>query len=62
MDQNDIADLPAEPAQRPWIVLADTYDVEAWIANYNRSLQAAIKVPREQTVLCSRIRNTNALC
>ena len=48
MDQNDIADLPAEPAQRPWIVLADTSDVEAWIANYNRSLQAAIVDPKLQ--------------
>lgn len=48
MDQTDFADLPAEPAPRPWIVLADTYDVEAWIANYNRSLQAAIVDPKLQ--------------
>lgn len=28
---------------RPWIVLATTYDVEAWIDNYNRDLQQALK-------------------
>ena len=48
MDQNNIADLPAEPTQRPWIVLADTDDVDAWIANYNRSLQAAIVDTKQQ--------------
>jgi hypothetical protein len=48
MDQTDTDDIPAEPPQRPWIVLADTYDVEAWIANYNRSLQAAIVNPKLQ--------------
>ena len=53
LDHSDIADTadsisPAEPPQRPWIVLADTYDVEAWIANYNRSLQAAIVNPKLQ--------------
>ncbi|RXZ36710.1 hypothetical protein D9O50_09535 [Oxalobacteraceae bacterium CAVE-383] len=48
MDFPDIDDIPAEPPQRPWIVLADTYDVEAWIANYNRSLQAAIVNPKLQ--------------
>jgi hypothetical protein len=48
MDQPDTADIPAEPPQRPWIVLADTYDVEAWIANYNRGLQAAIIDPKLQ--------------
>lgn len=25
--------------ERPWIVLKTTYDVEAWIDNYNRELQ-----------------------
>ncbi|HEY4316904.1 MAG TPA: hypothetical protein VGN04_04830 [Herbaspirillum sp.] len=48
MDHFDTADIPAEPASRPWIVLGDTYDVEAWIANYNRSLQAAIVDPKLQ--------------
>jgi hypothetical protein len=43
MDQIDIAD---EPPQRPWIVLRDTYDVEAWIANYNRDLQAVAVNPK----------------
>lgn len=26
-------------AERPWIVLKTTYDVEAWIDNYNRDMQ-----------------------
>ena len=43
MDQAEIA---KEPPQRPWIVLRDTYDVEAWIANYNWELQAAIVNPK----------------
>ncbi len=30
------------PAERPWIVLGTTYDVEAWIDNYNRELQYSI--------------------
>ncbi|HYD96585.1 MAG TPA: hypothetical protein VEC01_14745 [Noviherbaspirillum sp.] len=30
-----------EPAIRPWIDLKTTYDVEAWIDNYNRDLQRA---------------------
>jgi hypothetical protein len=29
--------------ERPWILLATTYDVEAWIDNYNRELQRAIQ-------------------
>jgi hypothetical protein len=28
---------------RPWIVLTTTFDVEAWIDNYNRDLQRAIE-------------------
>jgi hypothetical protein len=32
-----------EPVNRPWIVLTTTYDVEAWIDNYNRDLQRAIQ-------------------
>jgi hypothetical protein len=31
------------PAERPWIVLKTTYDVEAWIDSYNRDLQRAIE-------------------
>lgn len=30
---------PDQPSLRPWIVLHTTYDVEAWIDNYNRDLQ-----------------------
>ncbi|PUA17822.1 hypothetical protein [Glaciimonas sp. PCH181] len=30
-------------AQRPWIVLNTTYDIEAWIDSYNRDLQYAAK-------------------
>jgi hypothetical protein len=29
--------------ERPWIMLHTTYDVEAWIDNYNRDLQRAIE-------------------
>lgn len=29
--------------ERPWIVLKTTYDVEAWIDNFNRELQRAIE-------------------
>jgi hypothetical protein len=29
--------------ERPWIVLTTTYDVEAWIDNYNRDLQRLIE-------------------
>ena len=32
-----------EPAMRPWIHLKTTYDVEAWIDNYNRDLQRTIE-------------------
>lgn len=31
--------MQEEPKERPWIVLNTTYDVEAWIDNYNRELQ-----------------------
>lgn len=45
-DAMDQAEIAAESPQRPWIVLRDTYDVEAWIANYNRDLQAALFSPK----------------
>ena len=32
-----------EPPERPWIHLTTTYDVEAWIDQYNRDLQRHIK-------------------
>ena len=32
-----------EPSERPWIHLKTTYDVEAWIDNYNRDLQRTIE-------------------
>ncbi|WP_019142464.1 hypothetical protein [Noviherbaspirillum massiliense] len=32
-----------QPPERPWIVLKTTYDVEAWIDNYNRELQRTVK-------------------
>lgn len=32
---------PDQPSLRPWIGLHTTYDVEAWIDNYNRDLQRA---------------------
>ncbi|KRB79172.1 hypothetical protein [Noviherbaspirillum sp. Root189] len=37
-----------EPAARPWIVLTTTYDVEAWIDNYNWELQRAIEKKNTQ--------------
>jgi hypothetical protein len=45
-DPMDPTELPQEQPQRPWIALAGTYDVEAWIANYNRDLQAAVVNPK----------------
>jgi len=36
-------DMRDEPAARPWIHLKTTYDVEAWIDNYNRDLQRTIE-------------------
>ena len=32
-----------EPVARPWIHLKTTYDVEAWIDNYNRDLQRTVE-------------------
>lgn len=32
--------------ERPWIVLSTTYDVEAWIDQFNRDLQQAVKKPQ----------------
>lgn len=32
-----------EPPERPWIVLNTTYDVEAWMDNYNRDLRRAVE-------------------
>lgn len=32
-----------EPGERPWIVLNTTYDVEAWIDNFNRTLQRSME-------------------
>lgn len=36
---------PEEFRDRPWIVLKTTYDVEAWIDQFNRDLQQAVKKP-----------------
>ncbi len=32
-----------DPIERPWIDLKTTYDVEAWIDNYNRDLQRHVE-------------------
>lgn len=32
-----------EPVERPWIVLKTTYDVEAWIDQYNRELRRTVE-------------------
>jgi len=34
-----------EPPVRPWIALNATYDVEAWIDNYNRDLRRYFEEP-----------------
>ena len=39
-DENEKNDVQVE---RPWIVLTTTYDVEAWIDQYNRDLQWAVE-------------------
>jgi hypothetical protein len=36
---------PEESSERPWIHLTTTYDVEAWIDQYNWDLQRFIKQP-----------------
>ncbi len=36
-------DATAEIAERPWIHLTNTHDVEAWIDNYNWDLQRHVK-------------------
>lgn len=38
MNQKDTESVEP-PSQQPWIVLRTSYDVEAWIDNYNRTLQ-----------------------
>ena len=38
MDSTDKGERE-DPIERPWIALKTTYDVEAWIDNYNRDLQ-----------------------
>jgi hypothetical protein len=35
----DAEEQPHELPERPWIVLQTTYDIEAWIDNYNRELR-----------------------
>jgi hypothetical protein len=39
---NDYDDEPAPAPERPWIHLATSGDVEAWIDNYNRDLQRTL--------------------
>lgn len=41
MTRDADTDTPDKPSERPWIALHTTYDVEAWIDNYNRDLQRA---------------------
>lgn len=42
MHHEDQDPAAAQPT-RPWIALATTYDVEAWIDSYNRDLQQVVK-------------------
>ena len=39
---HDVDDYPAELPERPWIVLKTSYDVEAWMDNYNHELRRAV--------------------
>ncbi len=41
--QDHHPDLTEPQTTRPWITLGSTFDVEAWIDNYNRDLQQAVK-------------------
>lgn len=41
-NMHDVDDYPAELPERPWIVLNTSYDVEAWMDNYNHELQRAV--------------------
>lgn len=42
-DTSHDPDAPEEIAERPWIHLTNTHDVEAWIDNYNWNLQRYVK-------------------
>ena len=42
MQEFDDADAMPTLRERPWIVLATTFDVEAWIDHFNRDLQQVI--------------------
>ena len=42
-DTSHDPDVPEEIAERPWIHLTNTHDVEAWIDNYNWDLQRHVK-------------------
>lgn len=44
--EEEVKQASDEPRERPWIVLNTTYDVEAWIDQYNRSLQQLVKSPQ----------------
>lgn len=35
----DTEEIPDELPERPWIDLRSTYDIEAWMDNYNRELR-----------------------
>jgi hypothetical protein len=39
---NEEPEEPVELAERPWIALTTTYDLEAWIDSYNRDLRRAV--------------------
>jgi hypothetical protein len=39
---------PEEASERPWIHLTTTYDVEAWIDQYNWDLKRFVKEPNAQ--------------
>jgi ABC-type anion transport system duplicated permease subunit len=43
MDDEQSFDLVAAASERPWIVLKDTYDVEAWIDQQNYALQRLVR-------------------
>ena len=41
--QDDTPHAPREIAERPWIHLTNTHDVEAWIDSYNWDLQRHVR-------------------
>jgi hypothetical protein len=60
-EEND-DERPEEFKERPWIVLKTSYDVEAWIDQFNRDLQPAVKKPHAgRHGICFRLSHGGAI-